>query len=120
MALEVALAQIAPVWLDRGATLEKIIATLDEAAQRGAQLAVFGEALLPGYPFWPELTDGARFDDDVQKDLFAHYVANAVDLDAGHLDAVCRRAGELGIAVYLGVIERCAERGGCSLYACLV
>ena len=34
MALEVALAQIAPVWLDRGATLEKIIATLDEAAVR--------------------------------------------------------------------------------------
>ena len=88
MALEVALAQIAPVWLDRGATLEKIIATLEQAAQRGAHLVVFGEALLPGYPFWPELTDGARFDDDVQKDLFAHYVANAVDLDAGHLDAV--------------------------------
>jgi nitrilase len=120
MALEVALVQIAPAWLDRGATLEKIIAALEEAAARGARLAVFGEALLPGYPFWPELTGGARFDDDVQKELFAHYAANAVDLEAGDLDALCRRAAELGIAVYLGLIERSAARGGFSLYACLV
>ncbi len=120
MALEVALAQIAPAWLDRDATLAKILATLGHAASRGARLAVFGEALLPGYPFWPELTGGARFDDRVQKDLFAHYAANAVDLGAGDLDPLCRRAAELGIAVYLGVIERAAERGGFSLYACLV
>ena len=120
MTLEVALAQIAPVWLDRQATLEKILAALDEAAARGARLVVFGEALLPGYPFWPELTDGARFDDAAQKELFAHYAANAVDLEAGDLDAVCRRAGERDVAVYLGVIERSAARGGFSLYACLV
>ena len=120
MALDVALAQITPVWLDRDATLAKILATLEDAAARGAGLVVFGEGLLPGYPFWPELTDGARFDDAVQKELFAHYAANAVDLEAGELDAVCRRAGELGVAVYLGVIERCAARGGFSLYACLV
>lgn len=119
MALDVALAQIAPVWLDRDATLDKVIATMDEAAARGAQLVVFGEALLPGYPFWPELTGGARFDDDVQKDLFAHYAANAVDLSAVDLDAVCRHASDLGIAVYLGLIERSPERGGFSLYACL-
>ena len=120
MALDVALAQITPVWLDRDATLAKILAMLEDAAARGAGLVVFGEGLLPGYPFWPELTDGARFDDAVQKELFAHYAANAVDLEAGELDAVCRRAGELGVAVYLGVIERCAARGGFSLYACLV
>ena len=59
--MRVALAQIAPAWLQREATLEKITARLEEAAGQGAQLAVFGEALLPGYPFWPELTDGARF-----------------------------------------------------------
>ncbi|MEJ2384632.1 MAG: carbon-nitrogen hydrolase family protein [Xanthomonadales bacterium] len=120
MTLDVALAQIAPVWLDREATLAKVLATLEGAAGQGAQLVVFGEALVPGYPFWPELTDGARFDDAAQKALYAHYAAQAVDLDAGELDAVCRRAGELGVAVYLGVIERCAQRGGFSLYACLV
>lgn len=120
MSLKVALAQLAPVWLDRAATLAKIEDAVCEAAGQGANLVVFGEALLPGYPFWPELTGGAVFDSDVQKDLFAHYVANAVDIDAGDLDALCELAGQNGIAVYLGCIERSTGRGGFSLYACLV
>jgi nitrilase len=118
--LKVALAQVAPCWLDREATLRKVLERVAEAAGRGARLVVFGEALVPGYPFWPELTDGARFDSPEQKELFAHYVRNAVDIAAGQLDAVCEAAARLGIAVYLGTIERSAERGGFSLYATLV
>jgi nitrilase len=112
--------QIAPVWLDREATLAKVTKRLDQAAAEGAQLAVFGEALLPGYPFWPELTGGARFNDDTQKELFAHYAENAVDIDDGQLDGLCSAVADLGLAVYIGTIERCADRGGFSLYASLV
>ena len=50
--LKVALAQISPVWLDKNATLQKIEATIKEAGKEKAELVVFGEALLPGYPFW--------------------------------------------------------------------
>jgi nitrilase len=92
MTLRVALGQIAPAWLQREVTLEKILARLEQAAGHGAQLAVFGEALLPGYPFWPELTDGARFDSADQKEVFAHYARQAVDIDGGQLDPLCRRA----------------------------
>jgi len=120
MTLKVALAQIAPVWLNRAATLEKVLTHVDQAAASGAGLVVFGEALLPGYPFWPELTDGARFESTEQKEWFAHYARHAVDLAEGHLDPLRQRAADLGIAVYLGLIERCAERGGFSLYATLV
>jgi nitrilase len=120
MTLKVALVQIAPAWLQREATLEKILERLEQAAEQGAELAVFGEALLPGYPFWPELTDGARFESADQKELFAHYARQAVDISEGHLDPLCRKCADLGIAVYLGTIERSAERGGFSLYATLV
>jgi nitrilase len=120
MALKIALAQMAPVWLNREATLEKIEEQLAKAAAAGAKLVVFGEALLPGYPFWPELTNGARFESEIQKDLFAHYAGNAVDIENGQLDSLCNRARELGVAVYLGTIERSAARGGFSLYATLV
>ena len=75
---------------------------------------------MPGYPFWPELTDGAKFESGVQKDLFAHYSSQAVDIAAGDLDAVCKLAALHTIAVYLGCIERPADRGGQSLYASLV
>ena len=117
--LRVALAQVTPAWLDRDATLDIVCRGIDEAAGQGAQLVAFGEALVPGYPFWPELTDGARFESEVQKAWFAHYAAQAVDVDGGGLNAVCARAREHGIAVYLGCIERNASRGH-SLYASLV
>jgi len=118
--LKVALAQLHPAWLDREATLEKVLENVDAAAASGAQLAVFGEALVPGYPFWPDLTGGAHFNDDVQKDIYAFYVENAVDIAAGQLNALSAKAREHGIAIYVGVIERSSERGGHSLYACLV
>lgn len=118
--LTVALAQIAPVWLDREATVEKVRAWVERAARRGCRLVAFGEALVPGYPFWIERTDGARFNSPLQKEFHAHYLGQAVDLDAGHLDPVREVARARGIAVALGTIERPHDRGGHSLYCSLV
>jgi len=115
--LRVGLAQMAPVWLDREATLEKVIETVDQAARAGCELVVFGEAFVPGYPFWLEHTGGARFDDPLQKTLFAHYAEQAVDIDRGDLDGVRAAARRNAIAIYLGMVERPRDRGGHSLYA---
>ena len=117
--LTVGLAQIAPVWLDREATLAKVADWMAMAAERGCDLVVFGEALVPGYPFWVERTDGARFESTLQKRLYAHYVEQAVSIESGHLDSICDSARQHGIAVYLGVMERAADRGGHSVYACM-
>jgi nitrilase len=118
--LKVSLAQISPVWLDRAATLEKVESFILQAAEQGSQLVAFGEGLVPGYPFWPELTGGAEFNSEIQKDLFAHYSSQAVDIDNGDLKSLCDVARTHSIAVYLGCIERAADRGGQSLYASLV
>lgn len=118
--LTVALAQCAPVWLDRQATLDKVLAQMNEAAAAGAELIAFGEALVPGYPFWIELSDGARFDSPLQKDWFARYSDQAVQIERGDLRAVCALAAELSLWVVLGCIERPRERGGHSLYCSLV
>ena len=113
-------AQIAPAWLDRTATLEKVQDHVVQAADESVQLLAFGEALVPGYPFWPELTDGARFESNVQKDLFAYYSAQAVDISGGGLDSLCTIARQRHIAVFLGCIERATDRSAHSLYASLV
>ena len=118
--LKVGLAQIAPVWLDRAATTDKIAACIKEAARENTELLVFGEALLPGYPFWLAHTDGAGWDLTVNKEIHAHYAQNAVSLEAGDLEPICALAAEHGIALYLGVIERPGDRGGHSLYCSLV
>jgi nitrilase len=118
--LKVALAQISPVWLDKGATLKKIEASIIDAAKEKAELVVFGEALLPGYPFWLALTDGASWDLKVNKEIHAHYVRNAIQVEAGELESVCKLAKEHTIAVYLGIMERAKNRGGHSIYCSLV
>lgn len=118
--LKVALAQIAPVWLNKVETLQKIEITILEAAKEKAELVVFGEALLPGYPFWLALTDGAEWDKKVNKELHAHYVRNSIQIEAGELDSICKLAKENSIAIYLGIMERAQNRGGHSIYASLV
>ncbi|HMM67842.1 MAG TPA: carbon-nitrogen hydrolase family protein [Dokdonella sp.] len=115
----VAIAQIAPVWLDRTATLAKIAGRTVEAGRLGARLVAFGEGVLPGYPFWVEHTDGARFDSPLQKSLFAHYSDQAVDIAGGDLAPVILAAREAGIWVVLGCIERDRTRGQ-SVFAALV
>lgn len=116
--LTVAIAQMAPVWLDRDNTLAKVLAWITRAADAGADLVVFGEALVPGYPFWVEHTGGARFEDRKQKDYFAHYLAQGVD-PAVHLAALRALARQRSITVMLGVMERATDRGGHSLYCAL-
>jgi nitrilase len=118
--LTIGLAQIASVWLDRERTLSKIVEYANQAADDGCQLVAFSEALLPGYPFWIERTDGARFNSPIQKDIYAHYMDQAVQIEAGHLKSLCQTASERRIAVIVGCIERARDRGGHSLYCSLV
>ncbi len=118
--LTIAAAQIAPVFLDRAATTTKIVQTIHDAAARGAQLVCFGETLLPAYPLWLTRTDGARFESDVQKELHALYLDQAVCIEAGHLQPICDAAQEKRIAVVLGIAERPADRGGHTIYCSCV
>lgn len=118
--LNVAMAQLAPVWLNKQATTKKIEAAISEAALQKADLVCFGETLLPGYPFWLELTDGARFNSNLQKDIFAHYLKEAVCIDKGDLNSICKLAKQLSIAVYIGCTEKASDRSGHSIYCSLV
>jgi predicted amidohydrolase len=118
--IKVGLAQIAPVWLDREKTIQKVKNKIIQAGNEGCNLVVFGEALVPGYPFWVERTDGARFNSKIQKELYAHYQDQAVQIESGHLDTLKEAARDHNLAVYVGTIERPPERGGHSLYCSLV
>jgi len=118
--LTIALCQIAPIWLQRDATLAKVIDWIGKAAKENCELAIFGEALVPGYPFWVERTEGAKFESSLQKSLYAHYVSQAITVENGDLDVVCKAAAKHSIAIYLGVMERATNRGGHSLYCSMV
>lgn len=118
--LKIAMAQLSPVLLNKRETLKKVAHAVVEAGEAGCELVVFGEALVPGYPFWLALTGGAEWNTKVNKELHAEYVKNAIQIEAGELDALCQLAETHKIAIYLGIIERAQNRGGHSIYASLV
>lgn len=118
--LKVALAQISPVWLNKTETLIKVENSIKVASEEKVELIVFGEGLVPGYPFWLALTGGAEWDTKVNKELHAHYVKNSITIEKGDLDNVFKLAKQYNMAIYLGIIERPIDRGGHSIYASLV
>jgi len=118
--LKIAMAQIAPVWLNKQKTLKKVESVITDAGKKECDLVVFGETLVSGYPFWVSLTNGAKFNSSVQKELYAHYVKNAIQIEKGDLNNICEIAKKYNIAIYLGIIERALDRGNHSLYCSLV
>lgn len=118
--LKIGMAQISPIWLNKKATTEKIIKYIHLAGEQKCELLVYGEALLPGYPFWLSITNGSEFNSSVQKEIHAHYVRNSVQIEKGDLEEICKLAKQYSVAIYLGIIERAENRGGHSIYCSLV
>jgi len=118
--LKIAMAQMSPVWLNKLETIKKVEQSIKDAAKEQCELIVFGEGLIPGYPFWLALTGGAEWAKKVNKELHRHYVANSITIENGDLESICQLAKEHKMAIYLGVIERPLDRGGHSVYASLV
>lgn len=115
--IKVALAQLAPVWLNREASINKLLPAIEQAADEGCGLLAVGESWLPGYPFWLSNTDGARFESPLQKRIHAAYLDQGVDIEAGHLDRLCASARKHKQAIVLGAMERPGGKGGHTLYA---
>jgi aliphatic nitrilase len=109
--VKVAAAQLAPVFLDRDATVEKACTAIREAGRNGASLIVFPEAFVPGYPYWAIVRDPTETP-PFQRRLHEQ----AVEIPGPVTDALCDAAREAGCWVCMGVNEK---EGG-TLYAAIV
>ena len=116
--MRVAAAQLAPVYLDKKATLEKVSQFITEAGSEGARLIAFPETFVPGYPSWADYTHASFFDHPDQKEAWARYLDQAVDVQAGDLTGVVETVSTAGVFTYLGIVEKASSRG--SVYASLV
>jgi predicted amidohydrolase len=107
----VAIAQFAPVYLDKAASLSRAIQLVQDAKKRGAELVAFGETWLPGYPAWLDVcSDVALWDHLPTKQVFARLRQNSVTVPGPESAALCEAAGDLKINIVIGVNE-CVEAG---------
>lgn len=115
----IAIVQRPPVFLDRAATLHAAVESVREAARGGAQLLVFPEAFVPGYPAWIwRLRPGP--DMGLTEKIHARLLANAVDLAADHLQPLQEAAREHELTIVCGLNEREASAGGTTLFNTVV
>lgn len=99
--------QDSPIWLDRGASIDKACELIAAAAAGGADIVAFPESFVPGFPYWVfTLAPGQtaawhrRFHDNA-------VVVPSAETD--RLGAACARAGIIAV---IGVTERDAANIG--------
>jgi nitrilase len=115
----VAIVQEAPVFLDRGKTIEKALRLLDQAVSNGADLIIFPEAYIPGYPAWIwRLRPGSDW--GVSEAIHERLLENAVDIENGDLAPLCEAAGKHGVTVICGIDEREGGLSRSTLYNTVV
>lgn len=107
-AFKVAAAHVAPVFLDTDRTVAKACALIREAAENGAQLVVFPEAFIPGFPVWAGLAAPIR-----THELFKALAASAIEIDGPEIASLCEQARQSGVLVSIGFDEGTKVSVGC-------
>ncbi|MFN2603330.1 MAG: nitrilase-related carbon-nitrogen hydrolase [Gemmatimonadaceae bacterium] len=93
--------------------LERTATLAHEAAASGAQVIVFPETWLPGYPAWLDVCrDAGLWNHEPVKKVFERFAAESVDVTGEHGLALSRLAAEVGAVLVIGVVERVAEGPG--------
>jgi nitrilase len=111
--LRVAIAQASPVQADLAASVTKVLALVEEAANRGAQLICFAEAFLSGYPAWLDYCpEAALWNYAPVKEVFAQLRANSVVVPGPETTALVDAAEKLHIGIVIGVNERVQDAPG--------
>ncbi len=96
--------QAAPIFLDRKATIEKSCHLIKEAGKNGATLAVFPEAYIPTFPYWPRALPHP--DRELSLDAYIQLYEEAIEIPSPEVDQLCAAAKEAGIYVIMGMTER--------------
>ena len=101
--VRVAAVQATPVFLDGKATVDKAVDLIEEAGRKGAQLMVFPEAFVPGYPDWVWRTTPWG---GPSAALYDRLLENSVTVPGPAIDAMGTAAQRAGAYVAMGVNER--------------
>ncbi len=110
--VRVAAVQAGSIAFDTPATVAKLEKLVADGAERGAELLVFPEAFVGGYPKGHDFGAVVGSRTDGGRDWFRRYHESAIDVPGPESDRIGEVASEHGVNLVVGVIER----GGGTLY----
>jgi predicted amidohydrolase len=99
--VKVAAAQLAPVFLDRAATVAKTCEAIAEAAQHGAALVAFPESFIPGYPYWALARDPMS-----NRNFNRRLYDGSMTISGPECETLAAAAKQAGCHVVVGLTER--------------
>lgn len=112
---KVAIIQEASIFLDRERTIEKAVSLVSHAAAEGADLIIFPEAFIPGYPAWIwRLRPGGDW--GLSEQLYASLLENSVNIERGDLTPLYDAAKSHNVTITCGVNEKGSQPGNTTLY----
>jgi len=108
--MRVAAAQMAAIPMDVAGSLDEIRSFASEAANQGAELVVFPELLVPGYPRYipdpfPSTREGQELWTDIQL-YFKAYVESSCVIPGPFTDALAEISSAVRADLLVGVAER--------------
>jgi nitrilase len=106
--------QAAPVFLDTDATVDKVCALIQEAAENGAQLVAFPEVFVAGYPYWSWVMNPVE-----GSPWFEKLCRSAIEIPGPEVRKIAQAAARHRVNVVVGVNER-SRFGVGTLYNTLV
>ena len=112
---KLAIVQKPPVFLDKHKTIDLAVNTIEEAAANGAELIVFTEAFIPGYPTWVwRLKPGGDW--GLSETLHERLLNNAVVMESDDLEPLYQVAKKHNITIVCGIEERDSHLSQSTLY----
>lgn len=108
---KIAVVQAAPVMFDKGASTQKAIQLIEQAANQNAELIVFPELFIPGYPYG--MTFGFRVgsrNESGRKDWKLYY-DNSIVVGEAETKQIASAAKQAHAYISIGVSERDAITG---------
>jgi predicted amidohydrolase len=96
-----------PVFLNLAKTIEKACDLISQASNEGAELIVFPETWLTGYPVWLDLAPGAGlWGYKAAVEVFQHLFDNSASLGDAAIQRLCKAAKAAKATVVMGMHER--------------
>jgi len=105
--------QATPIFLNKEKSVEKACTLIKEAGKK-ADLVVFPEAFIPGYPDWVWLVKNS--DSTQLNDLYVELHKNAITIPDESTKKLCEAAKISKTNVVIGIHERNSEKSNSSLY----